>query len=67
FGLIVVDHLTTAYQGKDHSFGEENDAWVREVSRPILCWYEPVAELEEPHVDLLAARAPGTTCKGNGS
>jgi len=67
FGLIVVDHLTTAYQGKDHSFGEENDAWVREVSRPILCWYEPVAELEEPHVDLLAARAPGTTCEGNGS
>jgi hypothetical protein len=65
FGLIVVDHLTTAFQGQSHNFGEENDAWVREVSRPILCWYEPALRLESPRVDLLTPRATRATCEGS--
>ena len=55
FGLIVVDRLATAFQGRSHSFGEENDAWVREVSGPKL-------SLEEPRVELFAPRPPGTSC-----
>jgi hypothetical protein len=62
FGLIVVDHLGTAFQGRSHNFGEENDAWVREVSRPILCYYEPIETLEQPRVDLLVPRSEVQSC-----
>jgi hypothetical protein len=62
FGLIVVDRLATTFQGPSHSFGEENDAWVRQVSTPILCWYEPIASLEEPRVELLVPRPTGSSC-----
>ncbi len=39
FALIVVDPLTTTMLGKDYAMGEENNAWVRFVARPILCNY----------------------------
>jgi hypothetical protein len=62
YGLIVVEVLETAYKGRAYSFGEENDAWVREVSFPILCHYEPVVMLESPRVQLLVPRAEGREC-----
>jgi hypothetical protein len=62
FGLIVVEHLGTALQGRGHNFGEENDAWVREVSRPILCYYESIQSLEQPRVDLLVPRSEVQSC-----
>ncbi|GAB4485800.1 MAG: hypothetical protein Fur0016_11050 [Anaerolineales bacterium] len=39
FDLIVVDPLTTTLLGSDYAMGEENNAWVRFVARPILCNY----------------------------
>jgi hypothetical protein len=62
FGLIVVDRLSTAFQGRSHAFGEENDAWVREVSLPILCWYEPSLRLEVPRLDFLVPKSEGAGC-----
>ena len=62
FGLIVVDRLSTAFQGRSHGFGEENDAWVREVSLPILCWYGPLLRLEEPRLDFLVPKSEGAGC-----
>jgi hypothetical protein len=62
FGLIVVDRLSTAFQGSGHGFGEENDAWVREVSLPILCWYDPVLRLHEPRLDFLVPKSEGAGC-----
>jgi len=62
FGLIVVDRLSTAFQGSGHGFGEENDAWVREVSLPILCWYEPSLRLEVPRLDFLMPKSEGAGC-----
>lgn len=60
FGLIVVRNLETALQGREHGFGEENDAWVTEVSRPILCWYEPTQTVSTVSLQLLKPRtAPG--------
>jgi hypothetical protein len=61
YGLIVSGPLTTGLQGAAHSFGEENDAWVRKVARPILCYYEPVLKLKDPALMLLAPRE--TPCK----
>ena len=54
YGLIVSGPLTTTLQGAAHSFGEENDAWVRKVAKPILCYYEPVLKLKDPALMLLA-------------
>jgi hypothetical protein len=39
FAMIVVDPLTTTLLGSDYAMGEENNAWVRFVARPILCNY----------------------------
>jgi hypothetical protein len=56
FGLIVSGPLTTNLQGRLHSFGEENDAWVKEISIPILCYYEPVLKQKDPALMLLVPR-----------
>ncbi len=61
YKLIVSGPLSTALQGPAHSFGEENDAWVRKVARPILCYYEPILKLKDPALMLLAPRE--TPCK----
>jgi hypothetical protein len=57
FAMIVSEPLTTQYQGKSHSFGEENDAWVEQVSEPILCYYEPTTQVEAAGVNLYTPRA----------
>jgi hypothetical protein len=62
FALIVVHNLETALQGREHGFGEENDAWVREVSRPILCWYAPTATVPAISLQLLTPRAVSGAC-----
>ena len=64
FGLVVVDRLSMALQGPTHNFGEENDAWVREVSLPLLCWYQLSIRLERPPVDLLIPKTDGAACPG---
>jgi hypothetical protein len=63
FGLIVVARLERDYQGRTHAFGEENDAWVREVSEPILCFYMPVTTLDIPRLQLLVPRAESEWCE----
>jgi hypothetical protein len=48
YDLIVVDTLATQIQSRDHNFAEENNAWVEEVSYPILCHYMVIETLREP-------------------
>jgi hypothetical protein len=57
FAMIVSEPLTSQYQGRSHSFGEENDAWVKRVSEPILCYYEPTTQVEAAGVILYTPRA----------
>ena len=42
FSMIVSEPLHTGFQGVQYEFGNENDAWVKWVSIPLLCYYEPV-------------------------
>jgi hypothetical protein len=63
FGLIIVATLEREYQGRSHAFGEENDAWVREVSEPILCYYAPIETLDSPRLQLLVPRAESEWCE----
>jgi hypothetical protein len=39
FAAIVVDPLAYRLLGRNYAFGEENNAWVRRVMKPILCNY----------------------------
>jgi len=63
FDLIVSEPLKIQTQGRSHAFGEENDAWVREVSEPALCFYEPVLTIEAAAVQVLVPRSPETPCQ----
>ncbi len=56
FVMIVSEPLVIQYQGRAHSFGEENDAWVTRVSEPVLCYYEPSVKLDSVGVVLYTPR-----------
>ena len=63
FGLIIVAPLEKLYQGRSHAFGEENAAWVREVSEPILCYYTPLDTLDSPRLQILSPRPESERCQ----
>jgi hypothetical protein len=54
FSLIISDPMNVFWKGRHESFGEENDAWVRFVSQPILEMYQPIARWDDMGVWLLA-------------
>jgi hypothetical protein len=56
FAMIVVEPLNIIYKGSASSFGEENDAWVTQVSKPILCYYEVDKKLRDVHIQVLVPR-----------
>jgi hypothetical protein len=61
YELIVSEPLVIQYQGRSHSFGEENDAWVKYVSEPVLCYYQPLVSLDSVGVVLYTPRS--TPCR----
>jgi hypothetical protein len=44
FAIILNEPLYLGVKGSPARFGEENDAWVREVSTPLLCYYKPLQD-----------------------
>lgn len=56
FSLIISDPLRLPIKDSDYSFGEENNAWVKWVAAPILCYYEPDVTLDEFKIQLLIPR-----------
>lgn len=58
FSLIISEPLWANFQGGTYhgGFGNENDAWVKWVSIPVLCAYEPVEMNERIGVQLLKPR-----------
>jgi hypothetical protein len=62
FELIITDPLWPHYQGRAHSFGEENDAWVRWVVEPLLCMYEEWDAIPEIPLVLLVPNQETWTC-----
>ena len=56
FRLILSEPLWIRYQGDTSQFGNENDAWVRWVSEPVLCYYEPVTTYLDLGTQLLVPR-----------
>lgn len=62
FDLIVSEPLSTRYKGRAKSFGEENDAWVKNVAEPVLCYYEPFRSFRELKIQLLKPRSTPEDC-----
>ena len=50
FAAIVVDPLAYRLLGRNYAFGEENNAWVRRVMKPILCNYQEELVFSEDQV-----------------
>ena len=57
FALIVNEPATVVFRGSEHIFGEENDAYVRWVTIPLLCSYEPIYTQRDVNLELLVPRA----------
>lgn len=62
FALIVSDPLRTPVKDQEYAFGEENNAWVQWIARPVLCYYEPVETFEEMRLQLLVPKVDSVDC-----
>jgi len=62
FSLIVSSPLRTPIKDSEYGFGEENNAWVKWVARPILCYYGEQDTLNEVKVELLAPKSTSEAC-----
>jgi hypothetical protein len=67
FSLIISEPLYTGFQEETYQFGNENNAWVKWVSIPMLCYYEPVLTYHELGIQFLAPKekappAAGLSC-----
>jgi hypothetical protein len=62
FAMIVTEPLFVNEQDPSFSFEEENNAWVRWVAAPLLCYYAPVATISDVHIQLLVPRENPQGC-----
>ena len=56
FVLIVNEPANIIIRGSEYSFGQENDAYVRWVTKPILCTYEAIYTSFDTGLELLVPR-----------
>ncbi len=56
FALIVNEPGNYIIRGSEDSFGEENDAYVKWVTVPLMCTYEPIYTSAAVGVELLVPR-----------
>ena len=64
FTLIVSPPIETELRGRTHPFGEEDDAQVLYLYRPLLEYYEPFAILDDVSIWLLQPRGRPTSTPG---
>jgi hypothetical protein len=53
FALIISDIQKTKKQTQDRAFSEENNAYVKWVSKPLLKYYKPILVVQEFGMELL--------------
>lgn len=63
FSLIITNPLYEVIQTEADMFGEENNAWVKWVTIPLLCYYEPVLTFRDAEIQLLAPRRDILNCE----
>jgi hypothetical protein len=62
FALIVSEPLRNPVKDSSFQFGEENNAWVKWVSNPVLCYYDQKITLKEVGVQLLVPKSGPVDC-----
>lgn len=62
FSLIISEPLRTPVKDSSFQFGEENNAWVKWVAIPVLCYYEPLDTLKTVNVELLVPNKNPENC-----
>lgn len=60
FDLIISEPISLSQKEGAAHFAAENNAWVKNVSRYLLCYYEPAKTLRKVQVQLLAPAADGS-------
>lgn len=63
FSLIVSEKLFTPIKDSSFEFGEENNAWVTWVAKPLLCYYQETSTLKEVGVQLFIPRENSAECQ----
>jgi hypothetical protein len=62
FSLIITSPLNRQLNTEEDNFGDENNAWVKWITKPLLCYYEPLDVLKKVDVELLVPRAGVLDC-----
>jgi hypothetical protein len=51
FSIIITDPLFTRVKESNYAFAEENNAWVKWVAEPLLCYYTPIRKIPDRVLD----------------
>ncbi len=62
FSLIVSDMQFTLLKDGTYAFGEENNAWVNWVAKPLLCYYTPLRTMQNVDIQLLVPNPNPVGC-----
>ena len=62
FSLIISEPLRAPAQDSSYQFGEENNAWVKWVVEPVLCYYEPIETYKSAQIQLLVPKQGDVDC-----
>jgi len=62
FSLIISEPLRAPVKDSNYQFGEENNAWVKWVVEPVLCYYEEIETFRSAQIQLLVPKQGQVDC-----
>ena len=62
FSLIISEPLRAPVKDSSYQFGEENNAWVQWVVKPVLCYYDEIETYRSPQIQLLVPKQGDVDC-----
>jgi hypothetical protein len=62
FSLIISEPLRAPVKDSSYQFGEENNAWVEWVVRPVLCYYDEIETYRSAQIQLLVPKQGDVDC-----
>ena len=62
FSLIISEPLRAPVKDSNYQFGEENNAWVKWVVEPVLCYYQEIQTFKSAQIQLLVPKQGELDC-----
>jgi len=62
FSLIISEPLRAPVKDSSYQFGEENNAWVQWVVKPVLCYYDEIETFRSAQIQLLVPKQGDIDC-----